>query len=364
MKRNFLLFSLLLAAGCVQHKGVYVDLIDSHGSDKLFSDVFRSVEFIPLESGTTDSITFVNDILYYKGLYLIRDIPRNTIFCFDSAGKFKFRIGSGGLPPYDLGRFADFTINKKEGTVEVFDFSGKIIGFDLSGAPRYARKFNYSLTEFACTGNGNYVIYSPNQVNSDGKDTIAPGAFLVDSAGKFKKSILKIVAPESYIQPINCLSGYGDSIVLVSNYSHDVYLVNDENVTKIFRIGFDESKFDWSQGLIASYASGDQMNINYRRDPSSGEGSSVYLSIDSQKQLFFGKTVNDFFGLPSIIPYFYQDAQTMVGFLLPADLQLLKEDRFKNVQADPALISQLFGLSGRLRKGDNPVMVKFHLMIR
>lgn len=363
MKRNFLLFSLLLAAGCTQNKGVYVDLIDSHRSDVLFSDVFRSVEFIPLESGTADSITFVNDVLYFKGLNLIRDIPRNAIFCFDDAGKFKFRIGSGGLPPYDLGSIADFTINKKEGTIEVFDFSGKIIGFDLSGLPRYARKFNYNLTEFACTGNGNYVIYSPNQFNTDGKDTIAPGAFLVDSAGKFKKSILKITATD-YIRPMNCLSGFGDSIVLVSNYSRDVYLVNNENVTNIFRVGFDERKYKWSQGLMTSNASGDRMNIIYRRDLSSGDGSSVFLSIDSHKQFFFNKVENDLYGLPSIMPYFYQDARTMVGFLLPADLQLLKQDRFKNVKADPALISQLLTLCGKLKEGDNPVMVKFHLMMR
>jgi len=346
----------------VQNNAVDVRLTGSKPEDKFFSKVFRDVKFLPLETSKQSFLSFVSDLLYYKGNYFIKDNSQQSIFCFDEGGKFKFKIFPKGKGPLELNDITDFTVNTRRETLDVFDFSlGKLVSFDLSGTPVREKRFNYYLREFACTSTGDYVIYAPDLINDKTTTKIKPGAFIVDSLGNYKYSFLNTSVTGTYTQPINCLSGYGDSIVLVSNYTKDVYLVNNETISKVFSLQFSE---DWVLGMITSNSSGGRLNINYRKDVTSGKGYPVYLNIKDHSQLHLENMFNDLFLVPVMIPYFYKNAGTMVGFLTPLDIRKIND--YLKIQAakdraNPRLTGEIIALSQKLSEYDNPVLIEFNL---
>lgn len=371
MKFRWLFFCTLLLSGCghpddtvtvnAKDNAADVSLNGPKTVDKFFSDVFDDVSFIPLESSKQSFLSFVNDVLYFKGNYFIKDNTQQCIFCFDEQGKFKFKVFPRGKAPLELNDITDYTINTTRETLEVFDFSlGKIVSFDLSGNPIREKKFNFYLREFARQSNGDYVVYAPDLLNDKTTDKIAPGAFVTDSTGKYKYSFLVTHAGGAYTQPINCLSGFGDSITLVSNYSKDVFLINNDKVSKIFKLKYDK---DWVQSLITSYGSGGNINITYRKEVTDNSGNPVYLNASSHSQLHLNRMFNNLFVMPVIIPYFYKDSQTMIGFMTALDLKKLN-DYIKQsgaLKINKPLTDQLVAIAKTMTENDNPVMITFRL---
>ena len=354
-----LLCSIMVSSGC--RNATDVNLNSPKKVDKFFSDIFSVVSFIPLENGKQNPLSFVDDVLYFKGNFFIKDNAQHCIFCFDEQGRFKFKIGPRGKAPFELANITDYTINTSQESLEVFDYSlGKIVSFDLSGKPFREKRFNYYLSEFSRQSNGDYVVYSPDLLNDKTTDTIAPGAFVTDSAGKFKYSFLFTQTEGGYTQPINCLSGFGDSITLVSNYSKDVFLINNNKVTRLFQLNYDK---DWAHSLITSYASGSNINITYRKDISDNNGNPVYLNASSHSQLHLKGMVNDLFLMPVIIPYFYKDGKTMISFLTARDLKKI-DDYLKqkgSFKVNKQLTDQLLAIAGTMTENDNPVLITLRL---
>lgn len=340
---------------------VDVNLNSPQKIDKFFSDIFSDVSFIPLENDKQSPLSFVKDVLYFKGNYFIKDNTQECIFCFDEQGKLKFKVEPRERVPFELASITDYTINTSQESLEVFDFElGKIVSFDLSGNPFREKKFNYYLREFARQSNGDYVVYSPDLVNDKTADMIEPGAFVTDSAGKFKYSFLHTQTSDTYTTPINCLSGFGDSITLVSNYSKDVLLINNDKVIKLFQLKYDN---DWEQSLITSYASGGNINITYKKDITDGNGNTVYLNAANHSQLHLGYLFNDVFVMPVIPPLFYKDGRTMIGFVTAHDLKKIDDFLRQNhsSRVNKQLTDQLRALAGTMTETDNPVMITLRL---
>lgn len=357
MNKHCLLLALVFATACNQHP--YLKLDSSAFTEGRFGDFYSSVEFLPLQSYPGDSVPYVNNFLYYKGHYLIRDIRQKSLFCFDDSGNYKFRITEAldsSAGPHSIG---DFTINKKANTIEIFDFDGKIIGFDLSGRQLYTRPFPFNLTEFACTAEGDYVVYSPDRYNDKGKDTIAPGAFVVDSTGRLKYRIVETQIESAYTMPENCLSGYGDSILLVSNYAPDVYLIHLQHSSPLLHLSYDEKKYSWMSNMISSNGAGSRLNILYRRDGiPNNKANLVFFDLKENSRRYF----TQFRDLEAIeAPQYYQDDTTMVGFLTPAEIPLLRQRIGSTPGADRMMANGLSALSGRLSPSSPLILVKFHL---
>jgi len=368
-----LLFCMIMPAGW-RHSGntdrvnvkqdtAGVDLNSPKKVGKLFSDIFSDVSFIPLENGKQSPLSFVNDVLYFKGNFFIKDNTHECIFCFDERGKLRFKIEPRERAPFELASITDYTINTSQESLEVFDFSlGKIVSFDLSGNPFREKRFNYYLREFSRQSNGDYVVYSPDLLNDKTPNTIEPGAFVTDSTGKFKYSFLLTQTSDVYSEPINCLSGFGDSITLVSNYTKDVFLINNDKVIKLFRLKYDD---DWEQSLITSHASGSNINITYRKDIADNSGNPVYLNAVSHSQLHLKYMFNDLFAMPVITPIFYKDGRTMIGFLTAGDLkkidEFVRQRDSLTLKVDKQLTGKLLAIAGKMTENDNPVMITFRL---
>lgn len=323
------------------------------------SKVFSDIAFTKLETTTQSRLASVDEILFYKNLYLIFDIKQKSIICFDSEGKFKFKIFPAGKGPLEVNGISDYTINILNNTIDIYDFSlQKIVSYDLSGKAIREKKFKYLLREFACTGNGDYVVYAPDLFNSD--NSVPGGAFIVDSLGNFKYSFLSTNINGMYGQPINCLSGFGDSITLTSNYSKDIFLINNDKISKILKINYRDK---WEDNLLLSQSSGSWLNIVYRKELNSPKSYSSFFNIQTGKQYNFEYIINDLFSLPIAIPYFYKDGNTMIGILSAEGVKETLKNTLqnKNSYTNEKLFNEVTALMNNMLNSDNPLMIKLTL---
>ena len=336
-------------------KGSIVNLTNDEPKDYLVSDLFKTADFIPLETSEQSRLTEIDEVLFFNGIYIIFDIRQKCLFGFDENGKFKFKIFPSGKGPLELNDITDYTINKKNNLIDIYDFSQrKIISFDMDGYAKKEKKINYFFREFSCTSSGDYVLYSPDMEN----ESIKSGAFIVDSSGKFKHSFLKTSPQGQYIQPVNCLSGFGDSIILVSNYTKDIFIINNENIKKKFAINCAN---DWTQSLILSNGSGGLLNFVYRKELDNPKSFSVFLNVASDKELHFNYILNDLFTLPFAIPHLFKDSKTLLAFINPEqkkDFQkVLNQDKLPPA-ANKQLISQIKDVLSKMETSDNYLMIK------
>jgi len=374
MNYKWLFFCALALSGCmhsddtvtkdVRDNATEVALTGAKPENKFFTDVFDTVEFLPLETGKQSYLSFIDDVLYFKGNYFIRDNSQHCIFCFDEDGKFKFKIFPRGKAPLELNSITDFTVNTRQELLEVFDFTlGKIVSFDLSGNPVSEKRFNYYLREFSRQSNGDYVVYAPDLYNDKTSSKIASGAFVTDSMGNYKYSFLVTKVTGMYTEPINCLSGFGDSITLVSNYTKDVYLINNGNISKTFRIKYDDN---WVQSLITTNGYGSNTTITYRKEIKDNTGLTAYLNGGNHSQQHLNMMFNNLFVMPIIIPHLVKDSRTMVGFVTALDLKKMGDfvNHKGGLKVNEVLTGRLLALSKTMTENDNPVMIMLHLKNR
>jgi hypothetical protein len=121
-------------------------LIEVNVSSKLkleFTDIFESVEVIPLETTDDVLISGITKTLIVDDLiFVLNKSATNTIFCFDKSGKLIFKKASEGMGPNELYSARDFTINKELDQLVVYDGRlGKFLTYDLQGNWKSELKF-------------------------------------------------------------------------------------------------------------------------------------------------------------------------------------------------------------------------------
>ncbi|WP_152969753.1 6-bladed beta-propeller [Pedobacter sp. Hv1] len=358
----FLLMLSIIFSACHReaengsNKNTIIDLENDSPKDYLVSDLFKSAEFIPLETTNESRLTEINEVLFFDGIYVILDIRQKCLFGFDKNGRFRFKIFPKGKGPLELNNITDYTINKKNKSIDIYDFSQrKIVSFDMLGNPLHEKKIDFFFREFACTSKGDYIIYAPDLVNSE---SVGSGAFVIDSLGKFERSFLKIDAKGKYIQPINCLSGYGDSIILVSNYTKDIFIINNDKINKRFTVNYPN---DWMQSLMLSNGSGSLLNFVYLKKLDDPKSFSVFLNAITGREYHLNFILNDLFALPITIPHLFKDSQTLLVFLNAEqknDFQKILSQKNLPPDFNKKLLNQLKLTVDKMEPSDNYLMIK------
>ncbi len=96
-------------------------------------DIFESVDLIPLETNEQSLIAVIDKVIYFNDRYYILDIKQQVLFCFDSAGKFLFRISQRGHAPEEYLRLEDFNIDSYNNQLLLLEPYGHLLVFDLDG---------------------------------------------------------------------------------------------------------------------------------------------------------------------------------------------------------------------------------------
>ena len=159
MKFSYLFCLLFVCASCIQNKPpakatndtvsaepvvkdsvVYYPIKDNRIAVDLkkpqqasLFDYFRRIELIPLETSNKALIGYVGKIIFHQNRFYVFDEQQRILLVFDESGKFIQQIGRGGQGPGEYLILGDIFINPFNGYVELLDWMGWILRYDLSG---------------------------------------------------------------------------------------------------------------------------------------------------------------------------------------------------------------------------------------
>lgn len=340
-----------------------LDLDDKSDSYR-YSQLFSGAKFIPLVTPAPDSLVRIDNMLYYNGLYLVFDRGQRKIFGMEESGRRRFVIGgvdsSGGTPLNIL----DYTVNVTTRTLDVFyGGEGKIVQYNMDGMAVKEISFPFVFREFASNGKGEYVLYAPLVENTINGKQATPALFVTDASGKYLRTLMDFIPDgknRAYVQAVNCLAGYGDSITLVSNYTPDIYLLTNEEMAHVYSVSFGG---EWLTSMLQVQASGGSMSISYfENHPPANPLPGQVLAGAGEKPRIAGQVTNDLFPLRIITPCFFKTANTMTGIVSTVDF--LKAGEYSQIWHEKSsrynvLSEQAISTAESLPAGVSHVLIEF-----
>lgn len=131
-----LLLVLSLFYSCIQEKtnDSYLVNVDLTKRDKVsMTDLFSSIELIPLETKEESLIKRIGKVVSFKDRYYVFDPDLHVIYVFNSQGRFQCQIGKYGDGPEDYYNACDFHLDKSNESIQILSSVGVLYYYDLSG---------------------------------------------------------------------------------------------------------------------------------------------------------------------------------------------------------------------------------------
>lgn len=106
-------------------------------AELLYSSFFKEPETVILETTEDCLIKRIHGIEMFNGKIYIHDDKMKRLFVFDAEGRFMYQIGKPGAGPGEYVELSDFSIDKKNNVIYIWD-----------EAKKNAMKFDLNTTEF------------------------------------------------------------------------------------------------------------------------------------------------------------------------------------------------------------------------
>jgi hypothetical protein len=221
-----------------------VNKIETPTIDGLFSEI----EIIPLSSTPESFYGQLGLIIPYKGLLFFRDMARTAsqVFCFNSNGKFEWKVGEIGKGPGEISRVSDMWINPYRDLLEIYDRNTqKKNSYSLKGKFVESKLFvHYGLNLLPFTKNS-YLSYTGASYNINQKKVNKDDNILtIDSLGKILESYLPADTPSRRIKYNfwQQLYYFKDSISFWFNFEDTVYRIGSQGPNPRFAFNYGSSK--------------------------------------------------------------------------------------------------------------------------
>ncbi len=142
-----------------------------------------SVHFVQLENQPESAFTDINKVVVNGGNIFLLDKKLEAVFCFDTTGKFRYRIQRVGRGPGEYRELEAFWINSEKQELWLQSFwPSMILVFDLDG--HLLRYFPIQWSAEDMVGLGNNLLAGFNASGSNnGIDSLPPGIFLLNPDG-------------------------------------------------------------------------------------------------------------------------------------------------------------------------------------
>lgn len=139
------------------------------GAPIRFSDIFKSVDIIPLETSDEFLISSISQLRCADDKIFILDKKQSVLFIFDSKGNALNKISDRGDDPNQYSNIRGFDIDIENKQVYLYTFPYKLFKYDFDG--KFIEKIDQFIncSDIAIYGE-NIAIYSGNSSNDiDGK---------------------------------------------------------------------------------------------------------------------------------------------------------------------------------------------------
>ena len=379
---NFFLSILIIFSGCnkyQKYKGndtgiIVVDLAENQSIIDL-KDITKNITFVQLETNRDCLLSGVSKVEFYNDKIFVYDSRYpGHLYCFDSQGKFLFKVGDSGQGPGEYISLLDFEIDIENKCLWLGDDARKILKYDFDG--NFVEHYN---TDFSIKNlciidaqeslmairlgyykdnDFSFIIYSikDREIIYHKKSNIV-NIISAIGAKTFYKSEDQII----YTEPLN------DTIFTVTKEGMRPYYVIDFGNRKLPKDLFDNPQL---RNIITQINNPDNRYAGLVVNPNetanflffgytySGKGQIAIYSIETNKLINISKIsfVGKIFENPKSF-FHVQQGNKFISFL-PAE-QLISENASVkgNLQNGYGSYSDITEILPNLKEDDNHIMI-------
>ena len=209
-----------------------------------FSEVFSTINYIPLETTENCYLTYITQIQFDDSLIFVQDKRRDEIFVFDLNGHFLNRIGEIGKGPGEILQYGDFHIDNTKKVIEVHDVGGNYLYYYSYSGELLETKMMMWASSFEKTTSNKYLLYSGYSngfIDLKDRKMTSPIA-LVNTQGKIIERFKNQFKPICYgipgIMSNNAITRYYDTLIVCPNRSNIIYQLWDDVLYPRYKLDF------------------------------------------------------------------------------------------------------------------------------
>ncbi len=342
-----------------------------------FSPYMEEFRYIWLEPGQESFFSEPDKMIVYRDKLFILDKTLKAVLCFDTTGRFNYRIQRVGKGPWEYQELNAMWVNPEtdELWLEAY-IPGKLMVFGTDGSRRYEMPVEWSSRDMARAGHKRIIGYNSTKAVHENKE-LGIGLFLMDEEGKLIKPLQNIGSSAWYytMNYKRFLTEFDGGLLVISQ-SDTIYSVSDEGkvaidfvadfgslsmpasfrqlpyseeVSKMFR----ESKYVQGKDQIVGFGPIRMFKIFL--------DSKIYFGLAdiNLRQGSFSNQIRHASGLiPIFIPECVTDRGELTG-LLSTDMMMLLHESLTTLPSDPAvkaLNSRTLELLNRGIQNDRPLV--------
>lgn len=221
-------------------------VIDVDTSVKLkYSDIFESIEIIPLESTHELLVGDIDQVLFAENrIFIVDENKTKSLFIFDGSGKLVKRIESKGLGPGELFKPTSAQVLDKENQLVIFDGrQGKCMFYDYDGNFLHEIRYKDWLATYDWIYHrGHFYFYSEN--GEDFEDRLfktTVGMQTVSRINTFFKGDAKIIngTKNAYLNP----TYNNSSLLFYERNSNRILEIQDDVIKRQYVFSFSKDEF-------------------------------------------------------------------------------------------------------------------------
>ncbi|HBZ24632.1 MAG TPA: hypothetical protein DEO54_00150 [Rikenellaceae bacterium] len=134
MRKLYILMFFLGIVSCNIKEGSSSISVDLDQSDKVsIFDLADSISIVQFETTNESLFKYISKVIPYKNRFYVFDKLSLTVFCFDSTGKFLFKINKKGRGPEEYEYVEDIYIDNFNDQLLLLVPWGYVLIFDLEG---------------------------------------------------------------------------------------------------------------------------------------------------------------------------------------------------------------------------------------
>lgn len=330
----------------------------------LFSELFDTVEFVPLETREACLIKKITKLQVIKDRIYVLDQGTHAVYVFNKQGKYLWKINSIGRGPQEYNKIIDFDISPDNMHLYLFaNYPSKLMEYDSLGT--FIKEEKIELNGNSIAVQDNYLnIHTANILNTlQDKQTTAQ--LLIkqldnDSIWEHIPAVIKNPGHSCLVyQYAESFQHSGKEILFWCPFESKIYSINKEKVKSKYRINFGKYtlpvNLSTDQIPFSEYAHG--LNSYWENNKFAffmctvNHGFYHFIYDKTKEQLYYGNLKDDISGclFPRIV------AATDSHMVAYSDaFTLFENDKYwKDKQITDKKISNLLA---HIDENDNPVV--------
>jgi hypothetical protein len=212
------------------------------------SEIFSTIEYIPLETNDEHLIGEINQMLVFKDRIYMADIYQTqSVFCYTKEGKFLYELNKKGQGPGEYTALNNISIDHDKERLLIYA-GNMLLEYDLDGNYIESHKIDLWANDFSYIGNKRIVFYGDYATNTKyEKRQMTPNLFIIENYNVIYTDIYfpSTIGTGALTSVLNCFSNSSNGTVsLLCAYNDTIYHVMTDTLKKAYYINFADMKKD------------------------------------------------------------------------------------------------------------------------